>query len=206
MPVRSAPTVSDAVIDAVKLEMTMSAVNRPAELLGIAPSLEHPDQPPDHEQQRRQGGHHLKKRERKELLDHRQPAAVPIGRHGDAEPRDVERMTEVHDDLALGRHGDRRDRGVELPGLDPREQARQVRLPQLERVAELLGEAVPEIDADAAPRAVGVLDGEGRRLLRADDERAVRRRRLRSGWRRPAGEPASGREREGHAERGSRER
>jgi hypothetical protein len=161
MPVRSAPTVSDAVIDAVKLEMTMSAVNRPAELLGIAPSLEHPDQPPDHEQQRRQGGHHLKKRERKELLDHRQPAAVPIGRHGDAEPRDVERMTEVHDDLALGRHGDRRDRGVELPGLDPREQARQVRLPQLERVAELLGEAVPEIDADAAPRAVGVLDGEG---------------------------------------------
>ena len=96
------------------------------------------------------------------------PATALLGwRNADCQPRAVERVGEIHQRLALGGHGQRTDHHIQLILLQSGQQLIERHGLQLVAISGLLGDGLPQIDADAAPAAIGLLNDEGRHLCDA---------------------------------------
>lgn len=78
-------------------------------------------------------------------------------------------MTEIQYPLAFGGHGQRTDGQVELVTLQRRQQLLERQGVVLETVFGLLGDLLPELDAQAVP-ALAITHGEGRRLAHPDPQ------------------------------------
>ena len=134
------------------------------ELLGIGPPFQQPHQQADAEQ------HHAQQPDREEKLTRDKPAergehAAPLGLHRNGESRGVERMAEIKRLFALWRHRQRSYARVHFAGGDRCDQALEVVLAQLVADPQPRSDLLPQLDADAAPAAVGLLHCEWRRFL-----------------------------------------
>jgi hypothetical protein len=143
------------------------------ELRGIAAPLQQPDGHAADEQQQEQEPGDAQELGGEEIAHELPEPALRLRRDRDAETRGVEGVGEVHLLLALRGDGDRRHGGVQGAVGDPAQQPLQRELAPLVLQAQIAGDALPELDAEARPGSVRPAHRERRRLLRADPQRAV---------------------------------